>query len=237
MRFGIIGAMVEETSPFLKSLENPVTEKVGTHEYVTATYHGHEVVLVTSGIGKVCAALAVSTLYFKYHVDCVINTGTAGGIGKGLHIGDIVLVNSMAYHDFDLTIFGYKKGQVPRYEQIFKATPDLLEHATAAANKLTADGNFTPKITQGMCLSGDRFISDKAKGIAMLEDFPETLVMEMESAAVGHVCTDLGLPCLVIRSVSDTAEGESPDDFNKFVDLASENGARLVLATIAEVPA
>lgn len=234
MRFGIIGAMQEETAPFLKSLENPVTEKVGTHEYVTATYHGHEVVLVTSGIGKVCAAIAVSTLYLKYHVDCIINTGTAGGLGKGLHIGDIVLATGMAYHDFDLTLFGYKKGQVPRYEQIFHSDPELVARAAAAAQKLAAQGDFKPQVHQGMCLSGDRFISDKAKGIAMLEDFPETLIMEMESAAVGQVCADFNLPCLIIRSVSDTAEGDSPDDFNKFVDLASANGASLVLATIAQ---
>lgn len=233
MRFGIIGAMTEETTPFIKSLENPVTEKVGTHEYVTATYKGHEVVLVTSGIGKVCAAMAVSTLHLKYHVDCIINTGTAGGLGKGLHIGDVVLASGMAYHDFDLTIFGYKLGQVPRYEQIFHSDPKLLATATQAAEKLKADGTFAPYVHQGLCLSGDRFISDKAKGIAMMENFPETLIMEMESAAVGQVCTDFGVPCLIIRSVSDTAEGDSPDDFNKFVDLASENGARLVLETIA----
>lgn len=233
MRFGIIGAMSEETSPFLKSLENPVTEKVGTHEYVTATYKGHEVVLVTSGIGKVCAALAVSVLHLKYNVDCVINTGTAGGIGKGLHIGDIVLATGMAYHDFDLTLFGYKKGQVPRYEQIFHSDPKLIDVADNAAKQLISQGELKLQVHQGMCLSGDRFISDKAKGIAMLEDFPDTLIMEMESTAVGQICADLNIPCLIIRSVSDTAEGDSPDDFNKFVDLASENGARLVLATIA----
>lgn len=233
MRFGIIGAMPEETAPFLSFLENAVTEKVGTHEYVTASYKGHDIVLVTSGIGKVCAAIAVSALHFKYHVDCIINTGTAGGIAQGLHIGDIVLAKSMAYHDFDLTIFGYKKGQVPRYEQFFHSAPHLIELAAKAANQLKTQGDFAPQVHQGMCLSGDRFISDKAKGIAMLEDFPETLIMEMESAAVGHVCADLNIPCLIIRSVSDTAEGDSPDDFNKFVDLASNNGARLVMETVS----
>lgn len=234
MRFGIIGAMQEETAPFLKSLENPVTEKVGTHDYVTATYKGHEVVLVTSGIGKVCAAIAVSTLYLKYHVDCVINTGTAGGIGKGLKIGDLVLATDMAYHDVDVTFFGYKKGQVPRYEQIFHSAPDLIEKATATAESLKKEGLFKPQVHQGMCLSGDKFFSEKAQGIALLKDFPETIILEMESTAVGQACADFNLPCLIIRSVSDTVEGDCPDDFNKFVDLASTNGARLVLATIAQ---
>lgn len=230
MRFGIIGPMDEEIEKLLSVLENQRCEKLGRHDYVLAEYSGHEVILVKSGIGKVCAAQAASALILKYGADCVINTGCAGGIGRGLKIGDIVLSDCLAYHDFDLTIFGYKLGQVPSFEPLFKADQDLISSALQAAEELKKSADFTPDVSVGTVLTGDQFISQKSRCLEMLKDFPEAKVTEMEGAAVAQICTELNVPFLVIRSVSDTAEGESPEVFNEFVRLAGDNSAELLLA-------
>ena len=43
----------------------------------------------------------------------VLNTGSAGGVAKGLKVGDIVISDETRYHDADVTAFGYEKGQLP----------------------------------------------------------------------------------------------------------------------------
>ena len=43
----------------------------------------------------------------KYAPDYVINTGSAGGIGSGLKVGDVVIGTRVAHHDVDVTAFGY----------------------------------------------------------------------------------------------------------------------------------
>ena len=214
------------------------TQTIGGRTYQVGTYHDHEVVLVKSGIGKVCAATAATVLINTFKVDAVVNSGCAGSISDKLQIGDLVLSDKLAYQDFDLTIFNYKKGQVPEYEQYFIADHALVAKAEAVAAKLKQEGqlkqpgNALPTIVTGTILTGDQFISQKAQSLAMKEFFPEACMVEMEGAAVAQVCTDFKIPFLVIRSASDTASGTSPDDFEKFVQLAADNSAKLLLGLI-----
>lgn len=233
MRIGIIGPMDEEISLLTAAFDqNASTATIGNHEYLSATYKNHEVVLVKSGIGKICAASAALVLILKYNVDAIINTGCAGGIGDGIRVGDIVLSRKLAHHDFDLTVFGYKRGQVPSYEQYFEADHAMIAKAEAVAARLKKEKNFAPNIVTGDVLSGDQFISDKQKCLNMKQSFPDAQVTEMEGAAVAQVCTDFKVPFLVIRSASDTADGESPKVYEQFVQLAADNSARLVLGLI-----
>jgi len=54
---------------------------------------------VQSGIGKVASALASALLIETFSPDLVINTGSAGGFDPDLDIGDIVIADSLMYHD------------------------------------------------------------------------------------------------------------------------------------------
>lgn len=238
MRIGIIGPMEEEVSLLEAAFTINAEHTIGGRTYKVGTYHNHEVVLVKSGIGKVCAATAATVLVNTFKVDALINTGCAGSIDENLNIGDIVLSDKLAHHDFDLVIFNYKKGQVPEYEQYFAADHALVAKAEAVAAKLKSEGKFKQpgtkpiNVVTGTILTGDQFISQKSQSIAMREFFPEARMVEMEGAAVAQVCTDFKVPCLVIRSASDTASGDCPADFTEFVQLAADNSATLLLALI-----
>lgn len=235
MRIGIVGPMDEEVSLLKGVITDQKVSTIGNRDYIEGKYAGHDVILVKSGIGKVCAATAALVLILQFKADAIINTGCAGGIGANMKIGDIVVSSGMAYHDFNLTIFGYKRGQVPGYEQIFEGSPMLVQAALDAAKKLKEAGNFTPDVRSGVVLTGDQFISNKQKCLDMLSDYPEGQVTEMEGAAVAQVCTDFKVPCLVIRSASDNAEGEAPAIFEEFVQLAGDNSAKLVTGIIDEL--
>ena len=68
-----------------------------------------------------------SVLIVEFGVDHLINSGSAGGIGEGLHVGDVVFSTGAAYHDADATAFGYLPGQLPQLSPQFL---DLFFHRT-----------------------------------------------------------------------------------------------------------
>ena len=59
--------------------------------------------------------------------------------------------------------------------------------------------------------------------------------VEMEGAAVAQVCSQLGVPFIVIRSITDNADGGTIDDYRTNLEAASRNAATLTLAVITEV--
>ena len=48
-----------------------------------------------------------------------------------------------------------------------------------------------------------------------------------------HACTILNVPFLIVRSASDSANGESPVKFEEFLPTASENAA-IITRTVLE---
>ena len=157
MKYGIICAMEEEIKTLVEKLADKKEQSIADMKYYTGTINGHEVVLVQSGIGKVQAAVNTAFLANNFHVDCIINSGSAGGIGDGMHVGDVVLSTGTAYHDADSTAFGYKMGQMPGQPQIFEADAHLR-----AAVKKAAEENGLP-VQEGLIVTGDQFINSTAK--------------------------------------------------------------------------
>ena len=64
----------------------------------------------------------------------------------------------------------------------------------------------------GVVASGDQFVASSEKKEFIRTTFGAACC-EMEGAAVGQVCYVLGVPFLVLRALSDDANGASPDDF------------------------
>ena len=59
--------------------------------------------------------------------------------------------------------------------------------------------------------------------------------VEMEGAAVAQVCARLGVPTIIIRSITDHADDGAAGSYQRFVGVASRNAAELALATIHEL--
>lgn len=114
MKIGIIGAMEEEILLLKSKMSNKKEWTEAKADFIEGQIGEVEVVLVRCGIGKVNAALTTTLLLAKHDIDLIVNTGSAGGIGAGLHVGDVVIASEMAYHDVDATVFGYSIGQVPQ---------------------------------------------------------------------------------------------------------------------------
>ena len=127
MKYGIICAMEEEIKELRAQLTNANEENIANMIFYSGQINDYEVVLVRAGIGKVQAGVTTAFLIENFKVDAVINSGSAGGIGTGLAVGDLVLSTGAAYHDASATVFGYKPGQLPQQPQIFEADQELLQ--------------------------------------------------------------------------------------------------------------
>lgn len=228
MKYGIICAMEEEIKTLVEKLADKQEQSIADMKYYTGTINGHEVVLVQSGIGKVQAAVNTAFLANNFHVDCIINSGSAGGIGDGMHVGDVVLSTGTAYHDADSTAFGYKMGQMPGQPQIFEADAHLR-----AAVKKAAEENGLP-VREGLIVTGDQFINSTAKIKQIKSIFSDALCSEMEGAAVGQVAHEFNIPYLVIRAMSDVGDEEASQSFDEFVIDAGKRSAKMILTLLSE---
>ena len=112
MKIGIIAAMPEELVHLTQNLDRTQEVQVLGNTYYTGAVGKTEVVLVQSGIGKVMSAMSVAVLADHFQVDAVINTGSAGALAEGIAVGDVVIADKLAYHDVDVTAFGYAYGQM-----------------------------------------------------------------------------------------------------------------------------
>ena len=127
MKIGIIAAMEQELVLLVEQLENKVEETVLGNTYYTGRLGKHDVVLVQSGVGKVMSAMSVAVLADHFGVDALINTGSAGAVAPGLKIGDVVVASKLAYHDVDLTAFGYDYGQMSMQPLYYESDSTFVE--------------------------------------------------------------------------------------------------------------
>ncbi|MBR6347014.1 MAG: 5'-methylthioadenosine/adenosylhomocysteine nucleosidase [Bacteroidales bacterium] len=154
-----------------------------------------------SGFGKVNAAVTASSMIKEAKVDCIINSGCAGGLSPDVNVLDIVIGAEVSYHDVWCGP-PYEIGQMQGLPARFAADPSLLEAAKASAAGAI---DTTSKVHSGLIVSGDRFCSGKDETDAILANFPDALAVDMESAAIAQVCHLMGVPFLSFRVVSDSA--------------------------------
>lgn len=229
MKIGILVAMEEEVKHLTEVISEETVREIAKQTFYDGLIYDQPVTIVQSGIGKVNATLATTLLIQEFHVDCVINTGSAGGIGAGLSIGDLVLANSLSYNDADNRSFGYTYGQIPQMDAEYKADENLVALIETHAKPLGWN------VQKGLIVSGDSFISSKDQIEHIQEHFPKALVTEMEGAAVGQTCRQYDIPFAVVRAVSDTADEEATVNFDEFVILAGQRSAQLVLSLITAI--
>ncbi|MBD7912528.1 5'-methylthioadenosine/adenosylhomocysteine nucleosidase [Clostridium cibarium] len=223
MTLGIIAAMSEELEILLQDMSLEVKKVKANMTFNKGKLWGKDVVAVVCGIGKVNAAICTQILASEYKVDKVINVGVAGGIGKEIYPGDIVIADNLVEHDMDTTAFGDPHGQIPRMDTFdFKCDTELVELARKACKSIKDINTFVGRI-----VSGDEFVASIEK-IQWLEKEFSALSCEMEGASIAHVCYLNNIPFVIIRSISDNANNGAHMDFEKFTPIAVKNSTALL---------
>lgn len=186
--------------------------------------HGYlgnqEVVLALCGIGKVNAAVHTQMLIDQYGVDRLLHAGVAGAIAPSVKPMDLVIGRTLCYHDVPVQL---QKLMVPS-QLFYESDTALVEAAHAAAGNCHI----------GTIATGDQFISSEQ---VRQEIHLRTgaLCADMESAAVAQAAWLAKVPFVVLRSISDLANGEADADFQQQGAQAAERVAQTVCRMVADM--
>ncbi len=219
----IAGAMDAEIKEFKKSISGLETSEWAGFKFYTGCFAGKDIVLVKTGVGKSMSAMLTQKLLDSYSPEMLIFTGIAGALNDELMIGDVIIASDAVQHDMDATAVGFKRGEIPYSGfRFIGCDKKLIELA----------GSFKPsgyKIVKGRILTGDQFLS--RSHIAEYRYLKEELkgdAIEMEGASAGLVAAVNGTPFLLLRIISDKADGKAPENFNSFLSESSIKSSDIV---------
>jgi adenosylhomocysteine nucleosidase len=213
----LCAAMELEIKAFSKELHIINHEHWNHAKIYTASVKDQDVLICSTGVGKVLSAVLTERLLSSYPVSHLLFTGLAGSLNPRYAIGDIVLAADFMQWDFDATAFAFELGEIPYTGyRVFNSDPSLIEAAESSSSK-----DF--HIHKGRFLTGDTFITGNAKQrSSYLTRELKGDVIDMETAAVGMVAHLHHVPFLGFKLISDRADGKSPRHFLRFARRASE---------------
>ena len=245
----ILSAITLEIETLGQELTDKKEMTIQGIRFTTGSLKDRRVVLAHSGIGKVNAAAAGTLLVEQFQPTHVLFTGIAGGLNPDLRPGDVVIGAKTAYHDYgEWTLEGFRvERTVDRFTGklnplFFPADAGLLAVAQKAAPDLklspvkTATGERIPRVVTGVIVTGDAFVASPAKKDALRKEFKADAT-EMEGAALAQICWQRRMPCLIVRSLSDSASAKAPKDERLFEKSAAQNAARLVTGIVGRLEA
>ena len=221
---GIIAAMQKEMENIVSKMEDAAREKVSGIEFVRGKVNGCDVVCAVCGIGKVFAAMWTDAMIINYAPDLIINTGVGGTLTRCLGIGDVAVSSAVCQHDMDTTALGDEPGLISGINKVyFDADLDAAEKIETLAAEMGI------KTYRGTIASGDRFVASVAEKERITSTFG-AISCEMEGAAVGHVCYVNEVPFVIIRAISDDADGGACENYGEFAAASAARSASLVCA-------
>ena len=223
---GIIGAMDDEVRELISRLDERRTEKVSGIEFNIGKLYGKTVVVAKCGVGKVFAAICAEAMIIKYSPALVVNTGVGGALDKTLRPLDIVFADKLVQHDMDTSPIGDPVGLISGINRVYFET-DERARAILEESARKMDINYLV----GTIATGDKFISDKADKDRIVSRFGAS-ACEMEGGAIAHAAFVNGTPFMVVRAISDSADGEACMDYPTFLPVATRISTALTLALV-----
>jgi len=243
----ILGAYGDEITLLLTKVEHRKEHHIGGLLFTEGILNGRHVVVALTGIGKVNAAITTTLAIEHFHPAQVLFSGIAGGIDPALSPGDLVIGKQLAYHDYgtiaaDSLVRNPTRNPVTKQDNpMYFACNDTLVRIAERLSRelkleLPVEGRPAPHVVSGTIVTGDVFVTSASASRRLWQQL-HAEATDMESAAVGQTCWQRGIPFIVIRSLSDAADGEAEKDLHRFYQVAAHNAATLVIAITGELAA
>ena len=232
----IISAMDNEIADLLKKADIKRVDNISGGEYHVGTLCGKNVVITKAGIGKIRTSSGATKLFENYDISKVIFTGIAGGVSDETKVLDEVIATDLVEHDYGIIMsdgFIWRSGD-PGYgneEGLYYHCDETLVNLayTSAVEVLGADHVF-----KGTIATGDQFVASESYVEKLKNDY-NALACEMEGAAVAVVCENYGKPYVVLRALSDKADGKAHESYSDFANVAADNSCKIVLKLLEKI--
>jgi adenosylhomocysteine nucleosidase len=234
----ILSAMPSEIRLIQAQLKNPKPGRLACFPYVAGLLRGRRVITTVTGVGVTNAAMVTALFAHQFQPAEVLVSGTGSRFNPRIRTGDTVISTKTVHHAAgSLTDRGmvYRKVRGPLAGQMtswfYRPDPRLLRLARAAiagyeAEPVTVNGEtYRPTVLTGVVTASDLFGVSDAK-IADMKVKLDPDIMEMESAAIAQVCTQLGVPHIVFRAGSNRTQSNPGNDYRKLGQTAAAAAAR-----------
>ena len=220
-RIGLLVAMEKEAQGIISGLSGTFTEEYQGKRFTIGKIGDKEIILSLAGIGKVNAAFATAIMIEKYGVECVINTGIAGGIGK-LKPLSVLSVSSVCQYDSDTTALGDPIGLISGLNKVYF---DADEEVAKAILKSSDNAVL------GRVATGDKFVACDVESKRIAETF-DAVACDMECGACAQVCYITGTKFGALKVISDSAGDGSNMTYEEFALRACEINANTLLNAV-----
>jgi len=248
---GIVSALPEESGSHALVPHKGGRIELGGFHFRPGRIDGYPVVLAEAGVGKVAAALVGGLLLDRFGCQGLIFSGVAGGLDPKLAIGDVVIAEELLQHDYGAIVKGrlkpFRPGDAPigvaRNPFTFSLAPGLRRAIAKAIKGLelpplpgALHAKRRSRVVLGRVLSGDQFVNCAVTRARLSKEFRGQAV-EMEGAALAQAAERFGVPCVVVRCLSDLAGSDSHVDFQTFLPAAAAAAAAVVHRLIPVIAA
>lgn len=230
LRVGVMCALPMELGALTEEMDEAApVETVGMRRYRQGDLWGIDSIVATSRVGKVAAATTATHLIESGQVDAVVYLGVAGAIDERLSQGDIVIGERLVQYDIDSRPFcpqftipllniAELESDTRLVAMGLQAAEDYLQaNGQQGCTGARREGARLNQVYVGLIGTGDRFVSDASERAELKAAIPSLLAVDMEGAAVAQVCYEHDIPFVVIRTVSDTCDGDAAMDCLKFL--------------------
>lgn len=223
-RIGMVIAV--EIESVLKRFGAPIKETLFTaysvYEYKLGS---HTLLVINSGAGQIAATMATQFLITEFDVDLIVNFGIVGGLTPEMEVNRTCIVESVVHYDFDTSyISNDEVGRYLEYPDIYiPATKELVDKAI----------NINPTLKKVICASGDKFIGEGREKEKLNKLFKAD-ICEMEAAGIVLTCNKNKVPCILIKSVSDSISGGA-EEFKNMFYTSAETCLEITVAILDEI--
>ena len=245
----ILGAMPSEIRLVRAELAEPASGTLAVFPYETGVLRGRRVVTAVTGVGVTNGAMVAALFLHHFQPSEVIVTGTGSRFNPRVRTGDTVVSLKTIHHAAgslteDGMVYRKVRGALPGQMTHWAYVPDprLLKLARAAipgyeAEPVTVDGHtYRPTVLMGVVTASDLFGVSEGK-IADMKLKLDPDIMEMESAAIAQVATQLGVPHIVFRAGSNRTQSDPGSDYRKLGQTAAAAAARWTMYFVGRLAA
>jgi len=195
---------IQETLDFLN--KNGENESASSHHFF---YHGHTVSIVITGVGSPAAIFHLCNAIMPEKPDFAIQAGICGSFDTTIKLGTLFQIIQDTWGDLGVELKNEK------FENLFDI--GLLEkndhpyvngwlHATTPAK-------FSTKFAQAKGITVNK-VSGSLNSIQNITEKYQADVETMEGAAFLYVCSQLQIPNIQIRAVSNYIEPRNKENWN-----------------------
>lgn len=225
MKIGIVIAVPKELSSFLNSKFEIKTIDDGVRTTYKVEAGENEVFVTTSGYGEIDASSATQFLITKFNVETILNYGVTGALSPDLQVKDLFVVEKTINHGYDISqIENVKPHQYLGYE---------TEYITLSKRLIDFAKSLYPDLKNATVASGDRFIELREDKNYLFNSLGCD-ICDMEIAGIAKTCDTNKIPCLSIKCISDTLDGNG-QDFHKNVEYSASLAFKIIQQIIEKL--